>query len=385
MMEAYFQGAVQQLRRRAELLVDKIPRDLPREFHLLIQVCRRYIDALVARLDEFDRVPDVWRPQLQRERLRCLRRIVTDLDMLENVAISALSRVDRKEDVWLNRLVEEIRRETAYPLLPPVATSLSSEYFHVYPDLGLLRMPLVEGHFLLHLPDLYHEMAHLIIAERNDPRVRPFQDALMEALNTAMEYFAEAMKKERRRGGPERLRIYMEGWLRSWGRYWSVELLCDLFGVYTVGPAFAWAHFHLVAKRGVNVYEVPRGGVSTHPSDDARMQTLLHGLRLMSFSEEAAEIEARWNELASISGGSPDADYRQCYPDSLLKAVAERALEGVRGIGCRITTRGSHQRIGGILNEAWRVFWRDPVGYSAWESETVRQLRDELQGTARIA
>lgn len=384
-MEEYFQGTIRQLRQRAQLLVAKIPRDLPREFHLLIQTCRREIDKLVLELNRLADDSVMKHPQLYPERLRYLRRIVSWLDYLENVGIATLTRVDRKQDLWLNRLVEEIGREIAYPVLPPVASSLSKEYFVVYPDLGLLCVPLVEIYFLLHLPDLYHEMAHLLLTEENDPQVKPFLDALRNATDAILSHFGDSLLKERRRNGSELLRFYMENWLYSWKKYWSIEFFCDLFAVYTVGPAFAWAHLHLVAKRGGSIYQVPRGKGTTHPADGARMQMLLYGLRLIDFCCESEEIEARWNELVNISGERPDADYYQCYPENLLRIVAERSLEGVRGIGCQIASRTSNQMIGGILNKAWQIFWNDPVGYSDWEKETVRRLREDLYKEAGIA
>ncbi len=376
-MESYFHAAIQQLRERARLLMIKIPRDLPREFHLLIQTCGQRIDDIVSRLDYISEDSNMLMEESQSVRLRHLRRIVMDLDTLETIAIVALNRVDPEEDIWLNQLVERITREINYPLLPPVVTSLSSEYFHVYPGLGLLRIPLVEGHFLLHLPDLYHELAHLLLAEQNDPRVKPFQDALMHALDSVVAHFTLAMQKEQRRSGPVRLQFYMEGWLRSWGHYWLVEFMCDAFATCVLGPAFAWAHLHLVAKRGSNTYGVPRGAMSRHPADGARMQVQLHGLRLLGFSSEVGEIERRWDELGAISNAQPDPDYRQCYPDDILKAVAEAALEGVRLIGCRVASAEAASYIGSVMNEAWGVFWRDPIGYSGWEKETVRRLRTE--------
>lgn len=377
-MEAYFQGAIQQLRERAQLLITKIPRDLPREFHLLVQTCRRRIDEVIGQLDSLLNDPSMQKPQLQGVRLRYLRRAVIDLDTLETVAVVALNRADLQEDIWLNRLVEKITAEIAFPLLPPVVTSLSSAYFHVYPGLGLLRIPLVEGHFLLHLPDLYHELGHLLLVERNDPHIKPFQDALIRALDGVVAHFTLASQKEQRRSGPARLQFYMENWQRCWTRYWMVEFMCDAFATCVLGPAFVWAHIHLVAKRGSNAYGAPRGVVSSHPADGARTSVQLHSLRLLGFTEQANEIEKRWEELASIDGARPDADYRQCYPDGILKLVAEAAHDGVAGIGCRCAVASAVPHVGGIMNEAWIAFWRNPLSYSAWEKEAIHQLRQHL-------
>ncbi len=71
--------------------------------------------------------------------------------------------------------------------------------------------------------------------------------------------------------------------------------------------------------------------------------------------------------MAAISDAQPDPGYRQCYPDSIVKVVAEVALEGVKGIGCGVAAANAVPRIDGIMNEAWGVFRRDPVSYSSWE------------------
>jgi hypothetical protein len=56
----------------------------------------------------------------------------------------------------------DIAEELMFPLPAPVVSCQShfSSYFHAFPGLNVLRVPLKEGHFLLHLPDLYHELGH---------------------------------------------------------------------------------------------------------------------------------------------------------------------------------------------------------------------------------
>jgi len=156
-MNDYLNGAANQLTKRAKLLLHKIPRNLPREFHLLEQRSRDRIHQV---LDDLKKNIDNKTPAL---RLRALRRAVRELDHLETVGIAALNRADLHEEVWLNELIWRITQEISYPLLPPVVTSLSHSYFQIYTDLILLRMPLAEGSFLLHLPDLYHELAHPVV------------------------------------------------------------------------------------------------------------------------------------------------------------------------------------------------------------------------------
>ena len=159
----------------------------------------------------------------------------------------------------------------------------------------------------------------------------------------------------------------------------SHEFFCDLFALYTLGPAFAWSHLHLSATRGEDPFKVPtmNGGSTTHPADGARMAVLLHGLTLTGFAKEAAEVEDWWNELIAASRSNPDPDYRRCFPKHILEAVAEKALAGVKGMNCRVVDPSTDDIVHNILNGAWREFWRDPSGYADWEKGAVENLRQE--------
>ena len=64
-----------------------------------------------------------------------------------------------------------------------------------------------------------------------------------------------------------------------------------------MGPAFAWANLHLVAKRGGDPFAVPTRVHLTHPADDARMKVMLYGLKAAGFDQELPDIECRWGNL----------------------------------------------------------------------------------------
>jgi hypothetical protein len=122
-------------------------------------------------------------------------------------------------------------------LITPVVTTLSQQYFCIVTDLNLLCVPLTEGQFLLHLPDLYHELAHPLLTEVDDPVVEPFQEAHFSALQDALGYIAGEQAKEDRRRGPQQPSFTLSRWEISWVKYWMVEFFCDLFAVYVLGPA----------------------------------------------------------------------------------------------------------------------------------------------------
>jgi hypothetical protein len=377
-VDEYFKGAVRQRIERGQLLISMIPRGLTREFHRLEDTCREKLTKVLDDLHELIDDPRMLVPANQPERLRKYKRAVWEMDLLETVCIAALERA-KDSDKHLNKVVECIRIEIDYPMLPPVVAPLSQSYFQTFPRLNLMLVPLSEQHFLLHLPDLYHELAHLLLISRYDIRIQPFKDALIEVIDLVTTYIEEELERERRGGGPPLLSFYLHQWLRYWIVNWATEFFCDLFAVYTLGPAYAWSHLHLSAARGEDPFKVPTmdGGSITHPADDARMVAILHGLTLIGFGAEAAEIEGRWSQLIDVARSRPDAEYRRCFRKRILESVAEKALVGVRGMNCRVAGHSTTGKVHDTLNLAWKEFWRDPEAYVDWEKAAVETLRRE--------
>lgn len=373
-MKDYFSGSIKQHQERCSRLLERIPRNLPREFHALAQKCKDELRELHDTLTWLLKDPKMQLPDYQPERLRQFRRIVKHMNILETTAIAALAR-HNDDDLFLNRLVEHIRTETNLPLLPPIVSSLSQEYFHILTNLNLLFVPLSEGDFLLHLPDLYHELAHPLLAERYDRRVQPFQAALSRTLDMVLQYISdEQVKEQRKNRPPQRIAFYLYLWQKSWLE-WATEFYCDLFAICTVGPAFAWSHIYLCSKYGKNLFEVPTTGMISHPADDARLKAMLFALRQLGFTDEADQISGKWDELIAISGAKAEAEYRRCFPDHLLQEIATAAVQGVRDIGCLAVSPTFSAPVYNILNEAWAEFLRNPIQYPNWERTAVQGLR----------
>src|SRR5262249_21339204 len=152
--------------------------------------------------------------------------------------------------------------------------------------------------------------------------------------------------------GPKQFTNYFHVWGKSWLE-WAVELFCDLFAVYTVGPAFGWSHVHLFTKLGDNPYRVPLVEKSSHPADQARMQVILHGLCLIGFEDKAQQIEQRWTQIVRISGAIEEPEYQRCYPNDLLEKFAQKAYEAAIESQCRVVGPDADQPIFQMLNEAW--------------------------------
>jgi hypothetical protein len=366
----YLNGAEADLLRRGQTLFGKIPLKLPAEFNLLTQKCR---DELTRELDALQTIKSLPLPS----RLRKFKRIVAQVDFLEVNGFAALNRAN-EDDKQLNVLVQRIVQEINYPLLPPAVTLLSQGYFYIWPLLGLLGVPLGESDSLLHLPDLYHELAHPLVDQRYEPRVQPFRRGLLQSLRMIENYIAYELGREDRSRGPKSFRYYLGTWMKAWTEGWLIEFYCDLFAIYTLGPAFAWAHIHLCAKRGVNPFEVSGIMATTHPADDARMTVMLHGLRYSGFVDEANLISHRWKEYIDLAGYKPEPEFQRCYSPDILLKLAQVSYEAVETMGCRIATPRTNDLVHNILNGAWARFWQNPKSYPMWEVDQVIQLHEQL-------
>jgi hypothetical protein len=193
-------------------------------------------------------------------------------------------------------------------------------------------------------------------------------------VSARLTYIADELVKEDRRRGPEVWPFLLRRWESTWVKYWLAEFFCDLFAVYPVGPAFAWAHLHLAAKRGGNPYEVPMATLSSHPANDARMRAMLYALSQANFADQAAVIGERWRRLLAQSGERPEPEYHRCYPEEIMRRIVALAHDGVIAIGCRIATPDTQDDVYTILNQAWDQFWQDPAAYVRWEEKTVDRL-----------
>ena len=371
-MEGYFKGAVPQLIARAEALEMKIRSDLPVDYHSLAALCRDSLIGIRERLLTLLCDARYAEPGVQGVRLRTFRRCRKALTRLESRAIATLDRV-KEEDRELNAFVRRIAREINHAPLPPVVSPLSTMYFCLDAGLGILFVPLVENRFLLHLPDVYHELGHQCFVKGSSPRLRPVAQALQASHLAWMQYCDEERRRLRRSRGPKAREAGMELAQRCVPG-WVVELYCDLFAVFTAGPAYAWSHLHLSALYGGSPYAVPVRESTTHPADEARMRVVLAGLRAIGFDDEAGEIEVRWSDLKVAGGFVVAPEFAAFYPAGVLDGMVGTALDGFDAAGVRGYRDAPADSVARVLNQAWTRFWSTPADFVDWEQRAVEQL-----------
>jgi hypothetical protein len=363
-MNKYLNGTILEMLERVKTLKTKIRSDVPQCFHQLAVNCTNEIDNIILNLEAFISNPKYQVEANLSRKLIDFQEEVKYIDYLENKIVVCVNR-SNEDDEKITSLIQKICKEINYPLIPPVASRLSQEYYCIDTKFNHMRVPLLESEFLLHMPDLYHELAHPIIAASNDPRVIKFQEALVEFIDFADNYCQDEIKTYRKNNGTEQA-DFIELFSRSWVK-WAIEFFCDLYATYTLGSAYAWANLHLCIKRGSNPFETPFFMPSSHPADDARMQTILNGLELLGLKDEGDKIEAHWKKYVVLTGNTVDANFKLAYPKHLLEHCASLALNGTKAIKSQIANPSPKGEISALLNSAWGKFIDDPLNYIGWE------------------
>jgi hypothetical protein len=369
MNEAYFHATLTQIEERAKRLLGEVPVRLD-GMDVLAESCRRELEKVICGATFLRDEPRYRHKAVQTEKLRLLRNLFGQLDIMESTAVAALQRA-RSEDFRMTRMVGELAAECQFPMPPPVVSCTSQDYFNINTSLRLVQMPLTDGRHLLHLPDLIHEIAHILLAELHNPRATPFKRALQEVKARVLAHFHQRAADLALGPSPIGLVSRLPVWKQSWLNAWAVEFFCDLFAVYAVGPAYGWAHLHLCLRQPSEAYNCPSFAETSHPANAARTAAIVDGLRLAGFSSEADELQNAWKELVGITGEKPEADFGECYPPQLIRQAVEFSLKGFREIGCQVMPLIEMGKSQALLNEAWQRFRTDPSKYPAWENTAM--------------
>jgi hypothetical protein len=262
-----------------------------------------------------------------------------------------------------------------WPTLTPLVAALSSQYYWTMPDFNLICTPATEGTTLLGLPDLCHELGHILLLHYETTLTGDF----IHELATYIEHEQRRVAAQQR--PPEYRRLY-NLLFAQWHDAWLREFVSDMIATYLVGPAFGWQHVRLCAGRSQDAYHPALGETAEHPADEARLRGVLAVLALMGAQEAGARIGALWRDYLAASGETSPADYEVCYPQTLIASLARHTVEvcralGLRGFGPVIDPLGTDD-IFALLDEAWERFLIDPQSYADWERQQLEKLQQSL-------
>lgn len=383
-MKTYLRGAISEQINRGLYLKGLIPRPVTHaELLGLVERCTKTIDENIALL-RFIFEELVHRQENDiRDIYRQFRMCTRNIGLVENYGIPALY-YTTPEVVYLNKLVFRVHQLVNLPLAPPSVACISTDYYLFNSFTNVVFVPVGEPGFLLHLPDLFHEMGHEVLHSRdNELSLKSIDLSYRKAINIVTDYYRELfVKKRRETGSPERPRL-IEHIHSQWKNHWMEEFFSDLFACFTLGPAYAWSHLHLTAERTEDVYNFSNIFPQRHPSDDSRAKMLIIGLNKLGFQDEAISFISKWRGTPFVTNTKPVPEYQQAYPYSLMEDIADLFLRGLEQSGFsiihpRILKNLAETNVLKLLNEAWEVFWKDPDRFREWEVKKIEELKSVL-------
>jgi hypothetical protein len=318
-MQKFFHGLLRDLDRSCRVLEERLAApDLPEEVnanavraYVLVQAVHREVRA---RLGD----PDIIEPTLLPSHLRLYRRWGERVRLVEGSILPAIERYSSR-DRLATRLCARLAQQVNWPISAPLVVTLSANYYWSLASVNLICIPAAEDASLLGLPDLCHEMAHLLL------EVHP-----NELLGDFPSQFATYISQQRQRIAAgelpaehgARLDILEAMWTRSWLR----EFVPDIVAAFLVGPPYGWQHLRVSSRSSGNPYSPSFGEASSHPADDARLTCILAVLRALGMSSEANELEAVWVGYAAATLRSRPAYYELAYPTELLGLLVKRVV-----------------------------------------------------------
>jgi hypothetical protein len=299
-----------------------------------------------------------------------------EVAIVEQFAMPVLLRYDDRDHRGF-QMVLSLTREIGYPdeLMPTVITT-SDQYYWAQPELRIVGMPAgdLEGG-VLGWPDLLHELAHVLQAAW-PAFVASFTPIVNAHFRNQRDRLADLGSSDENN---RTLAIAQIKWGEKQEGTWRVELAADLIATYLVGPAYGWQHVRLSISHGDDPYYPGPGDDEGHPADQARLDGVLAMLKLLKMKSEADAINTRWSEMLDIRMyRKRPAGYELYYPPVLLQKLAETVFVSCqkKGLVPFMAHQGSSGLgLVGLIDQAWRMFGKDPAKYPQWERQAINQLR----------
>lgn len=363
----YLSGAIPWLLRRSEMLIEHLRAvEIPFSIEKRIKAQIVQLEKTVAEISDVLNDPEIDNPDYTDQNLIRFRRLVRSVDDIESIFLPLVEGWGKDQEA-AQQLITRICHETNLPSsIRPIIALYSWQYFFVLEYLQVIYIPRLESKFLLHLPDLYHELGHAVLEQNVITLWGNLEDQIRD-------YF----DREHTRGVLERDPLALSGiylgLADSWNR-WLIEFTSDIIAAYLCGPAYAWSHIHLCASTVTTVYYPNAGEDSTHPADEARWRAIALTLEDMGYGAEVRKIEKRWYSLVECLGEPEPTNFNLAYPQPLLKAMQKQIKQGLKSLGVHFypTSHAMQSNVFGpelsdLLNYAWVRYWQSPSDYAAWE------------------
>lgn len=277
-------------------------------------------------------------------------------------------------EAFFYRLITKIYKEHRITSLPPIVSTISNHdyYYWAVPMFEIIAIPSGEENSLLNLPDLYHEIGHLLYSM--------YQGRSCELSGVEIEkHFKKEIGSLKDRRQYEHFGAKVERAKYLWQVSWLEEFSCDLAGTYMTGVAYGWTNLKLIsADHGSSkIFDYS----DTHPANEARMRIIILMLEKLGLHDEKRDIESAWQVFMRDTEIFRPPVYRMLFPDKLLKLIIDEFFDFYDNADlapCTELTGTEDTPIADLLNEAWTNAQAHPETFNRYETNAVNGLYNKF-------
>lgn len=374
---------------RARSLKDSIPcRPSHASLERLAAMCRDTLEEQSRLLERADALLDGGDGNRAAEAVSIMKQCTRAISGIEGYGMPPLHCYS-DQSVFLNDVLSAMHAETCLPFPCPAVSCTSNEYYFTHSTTNTVYAPFSETEFLLHMPDFYHELGHLLFHYSHEEEWQPILDCTRSTNKVIGDYYRQHADRMERESAPAHVQGGVEWSRLQWMLCWMQEAFCDLFALFAAGPAYAYSNLHLVSKMDPDIYQINLLDKQDHPSGEARMRLLDAGMRILGHRNEAGHVMEEWGRMAQFYG-DPPPEHDLAFPSNLLQAIAASMLPAFEQAGLRGYADGKvapagvgEASVAALLNDAWQGFWRDEgCGFRDLEKALISKLGRIARGTA---
>jgi len=368
-MDKFFCGLLLSLEHRCSVLRDRLAA-MQTDPVLSEQARLAYQEVEQVRRDvqELLTDPDLGASIVLRNQLQRFQRWNEQILQVEAYLFPLLERFT-EHDQKITELCRHLTAQIGWPLLPPLVVACSQQYYWTQPQYNTIWVPAAEGTTLLGLPDLCHELGHILLLHHEAILTGAFIQELVA-------YILQEQRRVETQQRPPDYRALYDQLLVQWLDEWLREFVADMVATYLVGPAYGWQHVRLCSGSKRTAYHPALEEKAVHPADEARLRAILEVLNLLAPRQTGERIKALWDSYLAASGETMPPEYMVCYPDSLLASLAADVVAGCQTLGLQSFKLGgdADQNLPSLFLEAWERFLADPQTYDQWELPRLEAL-----------
>jgi len=277
----------------------------------------------------------------------------------------------KEPEIFFYKVITQIYAEHRINALPPIVSTISNHdyYYWAVPYFEIIALPSGEEHSLLNLPDMYHEIGHLLHSM--------FGGKSCEASEIIIDkHFAKEIVRVQDDGTAAYFKKKLEDAKYLWEASWLEEFTCDLVGTYMTGAAYAWTNLKLLSTGhgSTKIFEYSQ----SHPADEARMRIIILMLEKLGLLDDKNKVETVWKVFLKDTEVFKPNDYPLLFPQKLLQQIVDEFFVFYQNADLASYSELVSKRpnsISQLLNDAWNNAQFYSENYYNYEFNAIKSLK----------